>query len=615
MCGIVGWLNYDRSLVEEKQELEAMTSTILHRGPDATNHWLDEDIGFGHTRLTVVDPAGGAQPMTVMAGDSNYTIVYNGELYNTEEIRQTLYAQGFRFQSYSDTEVVLHAFICWGERAPERLNGIFSFAVWDEKKKQLTLVRDRLGVKPLFYAESGNNFFFASELKAILANRLMDPVIGEEGLHELFALAPSRTPGHGVFKGIHELRPAHLMTITPEKKTISRYWQLESLPHTSPFAQTKNTLHELLVDTVERQLVSDVPLGTFLSGGVDSSILTAIAAKKLKKYENVTLPTFSVDYEENAAHFSSDAFTPAEDTAFIEAMSNRYKTNHTVHTIEQEKLADLLGEAVEARDLPGMADIDSSLLWFSRKMKEDVTVALSGECADEIFGGYPWFHRQELVDRPLFPWMSSLDTRESLLHQDLAGKLDLEAYVKARMQETLDETPLLDGESSEDRQRRQLFYLNIIWFMTTLLDRKDRMSMKASLEVRVPFADHRLVEYVWNVPWDMKQFGGQEKGLLRKAMASHLPTKVQKRKKSPYPKTHHPKYSELIGTMTEEILKNKNEPIHDLMDEKALEQLSRTRGFEVKEPFFGQLMTGPQLLAFIWQVNHWLKTYSVSVKL
>lgn len=587
MCGITGWIDWKRDLTTETKVVEVMTETLSKRGPDDHNISVNRNVLLGHKRLVVVDPEGGKQPMTKKVGDRSFTIAYNGELYNTEELRKELLKKGHRFHSHSDTEVLLTSYIEWGPECVNHLNGIFAFAVYDVVNNKVFLARDRLGVKPLFYKHDGSRLLFGSEIKAILAHPSVKPEVTREGMAEIFGLGPSRTPGHGVFNGINELRPGHILLFDVNGLKIKRYWQLESKHHKENVNETAERIHWLLKDTVERQLVADVPVSTFLSGGVDSSALTAFASNYFKQEGRGPLHTYSIDYVDNEKYFKANDFQPNADGPWIKEVSDFLGTEHHSHVISNEDLAGHLKESVIVRDLPGMADIDSSLLWFCKKIKRDVTVGLSGECADEIFGGYPWFHREELMNRECFPWMHSTLEREALLTDTWKQKLKLKDYVMTRYKETLAETPRLEGESQVEARRRELFYLNIIWFMTTLLDRKDRMSMGASLEVRVPFADHRLVEYVWNIPWEMKNLEGREKGILRKALEGVLPNSVLYRKKSPYPKTHNPHYTKAVRDWLQTISNDLNSPLLEFVDKAKIQEIINTDGTAFKKPWFG----------------------------
>ncbi|MBU8907838.1 asparagine synthase (glutamine-hydrolyzing) [Desertibacillus haloalkaliphilus] len=614
MCGITGWIDWQKEMTREEAEVKKMAETMLRRGPDDSNVWSSKHAALGHTRLVVVDPKGGVQPMTKKQGERSYAIAYNGELYNTEELRKELAQRGYTFKGHSDTEVLLTAYIEWGFDCLERLNGIFAFAVWNDYDQSLFLARDRLGVKPLFYSVQYGRLLFGSEIKALLAHRDVHPHVGQDGLAEVFGLGPSRTPAHGVFEGIDELRPGHALLYDRNGAKITRYWSLKSEEHEENVEETAEYIRYLLGDTVRRQLIADVPVGTFLSGGIDSSALTAFAADVFAQEGRGPLKTYSIDYVDNEKYFKANDFQPNADGPWIEKVSKAIGTDHTSHVIQMDELTNTLKEAVHARDLPGMADIDSSLLWFCKQIKNDVTVGLSGECADEIFGGYPWFHKPEVMFADRFPWMQSTQAREHLLHEKWQKKLKLQSYVYDRYRETIDETPRLEGESAEEARRREISYLNIIWFMTTLLDRKDRMSMGASLEVRVPFADHRLVEYVWNIPWEMKQLEGREKGILRKALEGIVPNDVLYRKKSPYPKTHNPAYTKAVQQQMFSILDDRNAPILEFINKEKLTKMTETGGKSFDVPWFGQLMTGPQLIAHLVQINTWLKDYQVEVK-
>ncbi|MCY7777776.1 asparagine synthase (glutamine-hydrolyzing) [Bacillus haynesii] len=612
MCGITGWVDFKKPLVREQSIMEKMTDTLSKRGPDDTNIWGKRHVLFGHKRLAVVDLEGGRQPMTRTHQGYDYTICYNGELYNTEDLRKELRQRGHQFRSHSDTEVLLHSYMEWKEECINRLNGIFAFTVWDEKRDLLFAARDRLGVKPFFYTEQDSSFLFGSEIKAILAHPEVKAKVDRSGLAEIFGLGPSRSPGSGVFKGIKEIRPGHAMIFSKDGLTVWRYWNVKSEKHTDSFDETVENVRSLFQDAVTRQLVSDVPVCTFLSGGVDSSAITATAAKHFEKEGKAPLHTFSIDYEDNEQYFTSSSFQPNADGPWIKKMSDAFETVHHNCVISQEELAAYLEEAVLVRDLPGMADVDSSLLWFCREIKKDFVVSLSGECADEIFGGYPWFHSAE--DAKGFPWMRSMEERIGLLQDGWQKKLNLSEYVKEKYEETVKETPLLEGETGAEKRRRELFYLNMLWFMTTLLDRKDRMSMGASLEVRVPFADHRLVEYVWNIPWDVKMHGSREKGIFRKALEGILPDEVLYRKKSPYPKTHHPAYTKAVIRWLKSLLEQKDSALYVFLDKKKLERLIETEGASFQVPWYGQLMKGPQLIAHLAQIHTWFETYRIDIE-
>ncbi len=613
MCGITGWIGWEGDLTRERTQIEAMAGTLACRGPDAGGVWLSPRCALGHRRLIVVDPAGGGQPMVRHRGNDTFVITYNGELYNTPELRQELIGRGHGFAGHSDTEVLLTAFMEWGPACLGKLNGIFAFAIWNETGQELFLARDRLGVKPLFFAQRGNTFLFGSELKALLAHPAVPPEIDAEGLAEVLLIGPARTPGHGVLRGVAELRPGWSMTVNRQGVRQQPYWTLPSAPHPDDLPTTVVRVRELVQDAVERQLVADVPVCTLLSGGLDSSALTAFAAAAFRTRGLGELHTWSVDYRDNALYFQASDFQPNDDAPWVQRMSSYLETRHHPVIIDTPALVEALVPAMRARDLPGMADVDASLYLFCQQIKREATVALSGECADEVFGGYPWFHRPELLHADTFPWSRNLAARVSWLAPDLVARLQPQAYVDARYREALAEVPHLPGEDPAEARLRAMFYLNLTRWMPTLLDRKDRMSMAAGLEVRVPFCDHRLVEYVWNVPWAMKCCDSQAKGLLRRALTGVLPTDVLTRRKSPYPKTHHPAYLAGVREAALQILNDTSSPLQTLVQAPVIRELARGENAASAPPWFGQLMGGAQLFAYLVQVDAWLREYRVRI--
>ena len=484
MCAIAGIL--DLSISENA--IEKMLHTMLRRGPDGKGVHREQDVALLHARLSVIDPAGGAQPMDLDWDGEHYTIVYNGELYNTPELRKELSALGHEFTGHSDTEVLLHCYAQWGEDCLEKLNGIYAFGIWEGKRKRLFLARDRIGVKPLFFSEYRGGLLFASEIKTILAYPGFPAVIGEEGVAEILLLGPGRTPGCGVFRDIREMEPGCCGYWEKGKLVLRRYWKLRDREHRDSFGETAEIVRYLVTDSIRRQMVSDVPIGTFLSGGLDSSIISAVCARELYR-EGKRLDTFSVDYENNARYFTPGKFQPNSDGDFIGIMEEHLGCNPHRVVISALELADAMEEATVARDLPGMADVDFSLLLFCRKIREHVTVALSGECADEIFGGYPWYRDPAIRERDGFPWAQSTTRRAALLPTEKM-RLGAVDYITSRYEDTLAQSDILPGNSGLEKRMKQMVNLNFRWFMQTLLDRKDRMSMYSALEVRVPFCDY-----------------------------------------------------------------------------------------------------------------------------
>jgi asparagine synthase (glutamine-hydrolysing) len=609
MCGFAGIVNFSKDLADDKPIIQNMTETLAHRGPDGFGYFYDTHALFGHRRLAVVDPEGGAQPMHKTAGGNSFTIIYNGELYNTEELRKDLLALGFCFLSYSDTEVLLASYIAWGPDCTRYLNGIFSFAIWDAREETLFLCRDPLGVKPLFYTAQGDALIFGSELKALLKHPSVMPDIDENSIGEIIGLGPAHSADSGVFKNIKQLPQGHYLLYSREKTVIKEYWSLKEQDHTENEHETQEHIRFLLTDAIRRQLVSDVSVCTFLSGGLDSSLISAVAAEEFGK-KGCTLDTFSIDYENNDRFFTAGDFQPSSDDEWAALVSEHIGSRHHRVILNNHELVSALEQAVCANDLPGMADIDSSLLLFCYEVKKHATVALSGECADEIFGGYPWYVREDLAYSNTFPWSGAVKERAKLLSPELKH-IDIIGYVESRYNDSISKAPCDLSKSAAEAEHKKLFYLNVKWFMNTLLTRKDRMSMASSLEVRVPFADHRLVEYAFNIPKELLFLNGREKGLLRKSLYGLLPHDVLWRKKSPYPKTFHPEYTERVCSIMNQILHDTSSPILQIIDADKIQKLVETKGGSFGRPWFGQLMTGPQLIAYLIQLDIWMRKYKV----
>ena len=606
MCGIAGTVG--RKI--DAQAVTGMLATMARRGPDAQGVFQTGDCTLLHSRLAIIDPEGGRQPMELQFRDETFVLVYNGELYNTVELRRELIGLGHQFAGHSDTEVVLHSYAQWGAGCVERFNGIFAFAVWEKNACRLFLARDRIGVKPLFYRVDGHGLIFASEIKTILACPGIRAELDREGAMQLLMLGPGRMPGSGVFRGIREIEPGCRGYYEEARLRIDRYWRLRDREHTDSFPQTVEKVRWLVLDAIRRQMVSDVPIGTFLSGGLDSSLISAVCAGEAAK-KGEKLKTFSVDYADNDKYFVPGKFQPNADGHYIRIMEQTMKTDHKWTVLTPEQLIGALEEATVARDLPGMADVDFSLLLLCREIRRDVKVALSGECADEIFGGYPWYRDPEVRDRAGFPWAQNTALRAQLLPADVAA-CDAYAYVMDAYTDTCAASDVLPGTSAQEIRIKQMVNLNFRWFMQTLLDRKDRMSMWSGLEVRVPFCDYRIAEYLYGVPWEWKDWRGKEKGLLRRAMEGILPDEVLWRKKSPYPKTFDPLYEKLVRDRLEALMNEKDAPLFSLVNPGAVRSVMDS---DHPWPWYGQLMRRPQTMAYLLQIDFWLRHYRVDILL
>lgn len=610
MCSICGMIDFISPNHISRQLVQKMGEALGHRGPDQNDSYIEEGIAFQHNRLAIMDIERGLQPMKRTYEGKEYVIVYNGEIYNTLELRQLIEKEGITLQTTCDTELVLYLYILFKEECAKWLNGIFAFAVWDAEQKQVYLARDRFGVKPFFYTRLGSTLLFASEIKGLLAHPKVKRVLNQEGLWQLMYMSPTKIEGKSLFEDIEEVPCGYCGTYRGEELHLRPYWQLEARPFLETESEAVLTTRDLLKDAIEKQLVSDVPLATLLSGGLDSSIITSVAAKKYQE-EGRRLSTYSFEYEENKKYFQKTLFQPQSDDEYASVLAHILGTEHHILTASLEELAGLLGNAAIYRDGPGMADIDSSLLNYFRMIKKEHTVVLSGECADEIFGGYPWFYREEMLNNGFFPWIHDAHERAHLFRSEKVREKEGFEYIKGIYRKSVAACPILESDSETMKQSRIATWLSIHYFMTALLERKDRMSMASGVEVRVPFADHRLIQYVYNVPWEIKFKGQVEKALLRSAMEDYLPECFLNRKKSPYPKTHHPIYEQKVANRLSEVLADKDCRLNELISKSALEQILQSDNVT----WFGQLMSRPQLIAWLIQLEIWLRHYDISVHL
>lgn len=607
MCGIAGMLGKEIDFRNEKEMIWKMSNSLKMRGPDERGEYISRNAALIHRRLSIIDPDGGSQPMRF----GKYIIVYNGEIYNTEEIRRELRFHGYIFDGSCDTEVVLKSYHLWGKECAEKLNGIFAFAIYNTDSEELFLCRDRIGVKPLFYSYKNNIFSFASRTDTLLYVKGIEPICDENGLNEIFMLGPAKTPGKTVFKDIFELKPGEYLYYKDGNITKDFYWKLKADEFIDNDVQAQEHIHYLVTDAINRQLVSDVPVCTFLSGGLDSSIISKVASDHMAQRGEI-LDTYSVDYSDNDRYFEPSLFQPNKDSDYINLISDYIDSDHHNVVLNNIAVADALIDSTQARGCPGFTDIDSSLLLFCKEVVKNHKVALSGECADEIFGGYPWYHREEILFEETFPWSRSTDVRHSILTDGFLKHGD--EYMSNAYLQTVKSTDYLDSDSRLEKRMREMFVLNMEWFMQTLLCRKDAMSMQSSLEVRVPFCDYRIVEYAYNMPWSIKSYGGREKGILRKAFENELPEIITWRKKSPYPKTFNPDYVKAVSDMVGVVINDKSSPLYDMINKKSIEKLIQNPN-SLSEPWYGQLMRGPQVLAYVVQIYAWIRKYNVKFEI
>ncbi|MFD8965654.1 asparagine synthase (glutamine-hydrolyzing) [Streptomyces sp. NPDC059568] len=611
MCGVTGWIDWETDLRSEEATLRAMTETLACRGPDDSGVLLSRHAALGHRRLAVIAPDDGAQPMGATTGDGPRTVLtYNGELYNYPELREELRSLGHEFRTRSDTEVVLRAHLQWGADAPRRFNGIFAYALWDDRNQELLLVRDHLGVKPLYWHPHASGVLFGSEPKAVLAHPLFHAELDAEGIAELFALPAAPTAGHGIFRGLYEVLPGQTVTVRRGATRTAFYWRPTARVHPDDPATTRETVRALLADTVERQLLSDVPLCTLLSGGVDSSAVTALAAAARERAGHSKVTSFSVDFP-GSADRAPDAWRTGADAPFVRAAAEHIGTLHTSVLIPDDDLLDARDAVLRARDRPGWGEMDASLHLLFREVRRRSTVALSGEAADEIFGGYPYFHDPAALAADTFPWLHGRTTPAALLRPEVAAEVRPEEYTAEQYRRSLADVPRLEGEEGADRRIREIFHLALTRWLPPLLERVDRVSMSVGLEVRVPFCDHRLVEYVANVPWAVKTPGGRSKGLLRDAVRDLLPPQVADRPKSGYPSTPAVRYTEVLTARAHELLADSQAPVFDLVDRETVRR-ALAEGRPLPSPRTAPNPVGG--LDHLVQVDEWLRAYRVRLR-
>lgn len=613
MCGIAGWISYKNDLRNHEATIAAMTATMALRGPDAGGLWIDRHVAFGHRRLAIIDLSGGVQPMQAEAeGRVIVSLIYTGEIYNFTELRDELIQLGHRFRTRSDTEVVLRGYLQWGDALAEHLNGMFAFAIWDARSEALLLVRDRIGVKPLFYYPTADGVLFGSEPKAILAHPDIAPRVGKDGLREIFVLA--KNPEATVYAGMYEVRPGQVVRVNSEGLVKRRYWQLEAREHEDDLPRTIQTVRDLLEDIVNRQVVADVPLCSLLSGGLDSSTVTAMADRAIRSQQKTHVRSFSIDFTEHGAAFVANELHKTSDTPFVRDFVAHVGCDHTEVVLDSRALADpALNRAVlAASDFPLSAsgDMFLSLYRLFQAIRTDSTVALSGESADEVFGGYAWFHDRDAVAANTFPWLVATgDTfgGAKVLDPDLLAGLNLAAFEADSYAQAIAEVPVLKGEDAQERRMREISYLHLTRFVQFLLDRKDRLSMAVGLEVRVPFCDHRLVDYVFNIPWHMKTFDGREKSILRAAAHDLLPQSIVERVKSPYPSTQDPAYEKAIRDDVQNVMRDKTHPAGALFNRKVV-------GNILAQPL-GNISALSQRSGVerVRSISNWVKDYGVVI--
>ena len=590
---------------EQQEDLlcvaEAMLKKLRHRGgkEEVYTKWKNGVFGEGGEALQA--PIEGERIL----------VAFSGAVFNEAELAIPLQKRGLLKKEYTTDSLIRGLYIAYGYDFLQKINGTFALAIWDMNKDQLLLARDRIGAVPLFYAPLENEMVFASEIKALFMHPRVKPKVDLHSFRQILGVGPARIPGSGIFADIFEIKPGHFALWDEKGLKEHCYWDISAHPHQDSYEETVERVRWLLFDATQKQIGDRAQLCSLLSGGLDSSIITAVT-QALRQKQGVETATYSFGFKGTAEHFYANTFQPSVDTPYICMMQKALGTKHTYLECDELELVDWLNAATEARDAPGMADVDASLLYFCKQIAPNYSLSMTGECADEVFGGYPWFYREELFWENGFPWTKNKAPRTDFLQDDFKKRLDLESFSEEIYRKALEKVPMLEGESETERRRREVGYLSLRWFMCTLLERMDRMGMHSGLSARVPFADYRLIEYVYNVPWEMKYKNGVEKSLLREALGDVLPAEIRTRKKSPFPKTYHPLYEAKVKERLREVLEQKDTPLCSIIDRKKLTS-ALTEGEGYGKPWFGQLMAMPQLLAYLLQIYHWLTVYQPTI--
>lgn len=613
MSGFAGFAGFNESLWEERYLWgslgKRMGKRLSHRGPDENGTHVSQNCVFSQVRLALSDPLFGRQPLKAQRNGQDYTIAYNGELYNGAQLREQLQQKGHSFDTVCDAEVALHAYMEYGDKAPGYLNGMFAFAVDDGEHNCLFLCRDRFGIKPLFYTFFAGRIIFGSEIKAIFEYPGIKPTVDAQGLKALFALGPSRPGGSGIFKDIYELKPGYTAIYSGQGFSCSQYYKLEGAPTGHSYSQTVARVRELLEDICEKQMSCDLPVCSILSGSLDSGIITALCGKKAKE-NGCVLCSYSMDYEDDRDFFAQNYPELCEQEYWAEISARQLETQHTSLNCGNNALFYSLYDAVIARDLPGMADSDSSLLYFCREIKRSHRAVIAPDCSDLVLGSYPWLNSP--MEQGRLPWSNSPFVSGDLLRPEIEMELDLKGYIGQFLESQPRAETAGMGLSPREQQYRQMLLLTTNCFMPALLERIDRCSMYSGLEIRLPYADHRLVEYLYSTPMEYKNRNGVGKSLLIDGAGDLLPKEILTRNSPPCRKPIDPRYLEMLKIKLNYILRDSLQPIHKLIcSEKARELLRMDPGSMT--PWFGGLMPGHQLLAYLIQLNYWLLRYNVYI--
>lgn len=618
MSGIAGFFHPDLIFQKDKEQVKTaisdMSDALRMRGPDHQEFYHFPHGCMNHNALACgrIHPQipCEAQPATKKFNGKNYTLMYDGFISNLPELREELKRARVITDGLTQEELLICAFLQYGTDFVKKLNGAFAIVIYDERNNQMFLFRDPLGLRPLFYTIQKQILIFASEPKALLRYPGMEAVVDADGLNELLSMGPAHTPGHTVYRDIYEIKPGHMLSYSKSRLYTERYHQFVVRDHTDSYEDTVAHITELLDHSITVSASTNAPSASLLSGGLDSSVVSA----RLARLSGDPITTYSFDFIGSNKYFQANSFQPSLDAPFVQQMREALGSDHTTLTCGNAELFDYLMPSIEAHDAPAMADVDSSLLYFCSRIAGDYPIIFTGECADELFCGYPWYHRAEMYESNTFPWTKDISPRKLLLNNNLINALDMDSYIASQYQASCNEIGLDAMHTPEEMLHRRTFYLTVRYFMQTLVDRTDRAASYNSMDARVPFADLALAEYLFNVPYEMKTKDGEVKHLLRTYATGLIPEEIRTRKKSPFPKTYDPGYESLLISALQKIIADPNSPLLSIADPKKIQAFCY-HPKDLGKPWFGQLMAGPQLMAYYIQINEWFKKYNVKLSI
>lgn len=600
MSAISGIISYQGLGTFQKEEINKMMIAQKKRGDEYKGVYYSLKGILGQQKLVMNNDK---LPVTRYDCQKSYTIVYDGTIYNKKELKNELLEKGYLIKGDSDEEIILYTYIYYKEECLLHLDGIFAFAIFDGTT--LFLARDKFGLKPLYYQLINNHLIFASSIKGILAHKDTLRVIDKEGFINLYALGPMSEEGKTPFKDIMILKSGEYLNYTINKLTTNKYYHLPLRQINDSFEEAKIKVKDIIIKTVKKY--NEENAASFLSGGLDSSIVATIMS------ENKLIDTYYLDYQDNQINFTANNFQRSRDIDTARLMANKLNSHHHELIINSKELFDELLTSADNRGIPGMADIDASLFWLAKKIAVNNKVILSGECADEVFGGYPWCYRKETDEGCYFPWLRNIDTRIKLLKKELQ-EFDFKGTIKKAYEDTIKNIEYLDDEDEESKKWRKMTYLNLYWFGYQLLIRNDTQTINAGLDARCPFAEPELIEYVYNLPYQYKYQNNQEKYLLREAFIDLLPEELVNRKKNPFPKTFDPNYFQIVSNSLLKALEDDTSILNKLFEKDKLIALINNNKKE-ELPWFGQLMTTPQLIGYLLQLDYLQKEYNIKFDL